>query len=76
MWQGGDGKLAGNCEGEKRLIESSLNCSRDGVFRARALVRARPRIPIRILSVTNQDQVLSEGNTRGHEDSAVWDATI
>ena len=27
------------------LVEPSLNCSQDGVFTARALVRARPRVP-------------------------------
>jgi len=58
------------------LIVPSLNCSRDGVFIARALVRARPRVPVCIMNVTNQDQVLSEGNTIGHGESAVWAATI
>jgi len=58
------------------LIEPNQNCSRDGVFIARALVRARPRVPVRIMNVTNQDQVLSEGTTIGHGDSAVWAANI
>ena len=53
------------------LIEPSLNCSRDGVFIARALVQARPRVPVRIMNVTNQDQVLSEGTTIGHGVSRV-----
>ena len=48
------------------LIEPSQNCSRDGVFIAMALVRARRRAPVRIMNVTNQDQVLSERTTIGH----------
>jgi len=58
------------------LIEPNQNCSRDGVFIARALVRARPRVPVRIMNVSNQDQVLSEGNIIGHGESAVWAANI
>ena len=45
------------------LIEPRQNCSRDGVFIATALVRGRPSVPVRIMNVTNQDQVLSEVNT-------------
>jgi len=48
------------------LIEPNQNCSRDGVFIAGALVRARPRVPVSIMNVTNQDQVLSEGTTIGN----------
>jgi hypothetical protein len=58
------------------LIEPSQKCSRDGVFIARTLVRARPRVPVRIMNVTNQDQVLSEGTTIGHGEPAMWAATI
>ena len=58
------------------LIEPSLNCSRDGVFIDRALVRARPREPVHIMNATNQDQTLSEGTTIRHGESAVWAATI
>jgi hypothetical protein len=35
------------------LIEPTQKCSRDEEFIARALVRARPRVPVRILNVTN-----------------------
>jgi len=56
------------------IIEPSQNCSRDGVFIAWALVRARLRVPVCIMNVTNQDQVLSEGTTIGHVESAVWAA--
>jgi hypothetical protein len=56
------------------IIEPSQNCSRDGVFIAWALVRARLRVPVRIMNVTNQDQVLSEGTTIGHVESAMWAA--
>jgi len=58
------------------LIEPSQKCSRDGVLIARTLVRARPRVPVRIINVTGQDQVLSDGTTIGHGEPAVWTATI
>ena len=58
------------------LIEPNHNCFRDGVFIARALVRARPRVPVRIMNVSNQDQVLSEGNIIGHGESAGSAANI
>jgi hypothetical protein len=58
------------------LIEPSQKCFRDGVFIARTLVRARPRVLVRIMNATNQDQVLSEGTTVGHGQPAVWAATI
>jgi len=44
------------------LTEPSQKSSRDGVFVARTLVRARPRVPVRILNVTNRDQVLGESS--------------
>ena len=37
------------------LIEPSQKSSRDGVYTARTLVRARPRVPLRILNVANRD---------------------
>ena len=58
------------------LMEPGQNCSRDGVFIARALVRARTKVPVRIMNVTSQDQVQSEGTTIGHGESAVWAANI
>jgi hypothetical protein len=48
------------------LIEPSHNCSRHSVFIARALVRDRAMLPVRIMNVNNQDQVLGEGTTIGH----------
>jgi len=58
------------------LMEPSQECSRDGVLIARTLVRARPRVPVHIMNVTSHDQVLSDGTTIGHEEPAVWAATI
>ena len=58
------------------LMEPSQNCSRDGVFIARTLVRASSRVPVRIMNVTNEDQVLSEVTTIGHGELAVWAETI
>jgi hypothetical protein len=48
------------------LVDPSLKTSRDGLYIPRILVRARPRVPVRIMNVTNQDQVLGEGTTIGH----------
>jgi len=47
------------------LTETSQKTSRDGVFVARTLVRARPRVPFRILNVTKRDQVLGESSIIG-----------
>ena len=58
------------------LIEPSQKCSRDGVLVARTLVRARPRVPVRIMNVTSHDQLLSDGTTIEHGEPAVWAATI
>ena len=54
------------------LIEPSQKSSQDGVYRAQTLVRARPRVSVRILDVTNRDHVLSEGTTIGHGDLEEW----
>jgi len=35
-----------------------------------------PRVPVRIMNVTNQEELLSEGNTIGHGESAVWASNI
>jgi hypothetical protein len=48
------------------LVEPSLKTSRDGLYIPGILVRARPRVPVRIMNVTNQDQVVCEGTTIGH----------
>jgi hypothetical protein len=58
------------------IIEPSQMSSRDGLFIARTLVRARPRIPVGIMNVTNQDHVLSEGTTIELGEPAVWAAAI
>jgi hypothetical protein len=46
------------------------------VLITRALVRARLRVPVRIMSVTSHDQVLRDGTTLGHGEPAVCAATI
>jgi hypothetical protein len=48
------------------LIEPSQESYREEVFVGRALVRAGPRVPVRIMNVTNQQQVLNKGTTIGH----------
>ena len=58
-------KLEAHVGASNVLIEHSQNCSRDGVFIAMRLVRVRPRVPVRIMKETNQDQVLSECTTVG-----------
>ena len=58
------------------LIEPSQKGSRIGVFIARTLVRARPRVPVRIMNVTSHNQVLRDGTDIGHGEPAVWAATI
>jgi hypothetical protein len=58
------------------LIKPSQKSSRNSVFIARMLVRARLRVSVRIMNVTNQDQVLSEGTTKGHGVPSVWAAAI
>jgi len=60
----------------KVLIEHIQNYSSDRVFIARTLVRARPRVPARIMNMTNQDQVLSEGTTIRHGETAVGPQTL
>jgi hypothetical protein len=64
-------KLEAPLGATKVLLEPSRKCSRDGVFIARALVRARLKVPVRIMNVINQDQVMSEGTTIGHGEPAV-----
>jgi len=54
------------------LTEPSQKGSRDGVFVARTLVRARPRVPVRILNVTNLDQVLGESSIIGQGKPEKW----
>jgi hypothetical protein len=62
--------------GTNVLTEHSQKSSRDGVHVARNLVRARPRVSVRIKNVTNQEQVLSEGTDIRHGGPAVWAAAI
>ena len=53
------------------LNEPNQNFSRNGMFIARALAKARPSVHVRIMNVTNQDKVLSEDTTIGHGVSAM-----
>ena len=43
---------------------------------ARTLVRAGPKVPVRSMNETDQDQVLSGGTIIGHGQPAMWAATI
>jgi hypothetical protein len=58
------------------LIEPRQKSSRNGVYLARMLVRARPRVPVRIMNVTIWDQVLSEGSIKGHGEPENWATAI
>jgi hypothetical protein len=57
--------------GATNVLEPIRECSRDGVVIARTLIRARPRVHVRIMNVTNQDRMMSEGTTIGHGEPAV-----
>jgi hypothetical protein len=57
--------------GVTNVLEPSRECPRYGVVIARTLVRARPRVPVRIMNVSNQDQMRSGGTTIGHGTSRV-----
>jgi len=54
------------------LFEPSQKSSLDVVYVARRLVQARPRVPVRIMNVTNRDQGLSEAITIGYGESEEW----
>jgi hypothetical protein len=56
------------------LIEPSQKSSRYGLYITRTLVRARPRLSVCIMNVTNKDQVLNEGTNLGHGEPAIWAA--
>jgi len=58
------------------LTEPSQKSSRDGVFVARTLVRARPRVPVRILDVTNREQDLGESSVIGQGEPEEWATVI
>jgi hypothetical protein len=58
------------------LLEPSQKCSRDGVFIARALVRASPRLPVLIMKVTNREHMVSGGTIIRHGEPAVRATTI
>jgi hypothetical protein len=58
------------------LVEPSPKTSREGLYIARTLVRARPRVPVRIMNVTKQDQVLGEGTTVGHGQLVTWATSL
>jgi hypothetical protein len=58
------------------FTERSQKISRDGVFVTRTLVRARPKVPVRILIVTNQDHVLGESSIIGQGEPEEWATVI
>ena len=58
------------------LTKPSQKSSRDGVFVARTLVRARPRVPVRILDVTNREQYLGESSVIGQGEPEEWTTVI
>jgi len=69
-------KLQAHLGATNVLIEPSNKSPRDGVCVARRLVRARPEVPVRVMNVTDQDQVLGGGTIIGHGQPAMWAATI
>ena len=46
------------------------------MFIAITLVRAGLEVPVRVMNVTDQDQVLGGGTVIGHGQPAVWAANI
>jgi hypothetical protein len=58
------------------FVEPSLKTSREGLYIARTLARALPRVRVRIINVTNQDQILGEGTTIGHGEPVTWAASV
>jgi len=58
------------------LIEPSQKCPQDGVSIARMLVQAGTEVPVRVMNLTDQDQVLGGGTIIGYGQLAVWAATI
>jgi hypothetical protein len=58
------------------LIEPSPKTAREGQYTARTLVRVRPRVHVRIMNVTNQYQVLSDGTTIGQGEPITWVASL
>ena len=69
-------KLEALLEAANVLIEPSVNSTQDGVYIARTPFRAGPRLIVRIMNVTNQDQILNEGTNIGHGEPAMWAAAI
>jgi hypothetical protein len=58
------------------LIEQSQECSRNGVFIARTLVRASPAVPVRVMNVTDLEQLLVGDTIIGHGQPVVLAANI
>jgi len=58
------------------LVEPSPKTAREGQYTARTLVRVRPRVHVRIMNVTNQYQVLSDGTTIGQGEPVTWVASL
>jgi hypothetical protein len=58
------------------LVGPRPKTSREGLYTARTLVRARPRVPVTIMILTNQDQVIGEGTTIRHGEPVTWAALV
>jgi hypothetical protein len=58
------------------LVGPRPKTSREGLYTATTLVRARPRVPVTIMIVTNQDQVIGEGTTIRHGEPVTWAALV
>jgi hypothetical protein len=54
------------------LVEPSRKSPLKGLYITNTLVEARERVPVRIVNVANQDQVLSEGTVVGHVEPVAW----
>jgi hypothetical protein len=54
------------------LVEPSMKPPLKGLYITSTLVEARERVPVRIVNVADQDQVLSEGTVVGHVEPVVW----
>lgn len=59
---------AGNC-----LVEPSMKTSHvKGLYIIRILAQAKWEVPIRIMNVNNQGQMLAQGTTLGHCEQVMW----
>jgi hypothetical protein len=63
-------------EATNALVETSLKASREGLYIVRTLVRARQKVPVRIVNIIDQDQILTGGTTTGHCEPVTWAAPV